>query len=235
MELFGFNAQTVRTTVSRMVDQGWLERFKEGKNSIYSLTLQGQETIAQGVLRIFDIHQEAWDENWLIVTYNIPENQRNIRDELRRELNWLGFGALSAGSWISPWNIKQLIDPFVKKYKLQGQVECFLSRHEGYSSDQALGNRCWKISSVAEQYQRFLDVWQTRLEEFEQVARQPLDYFKMRVELVHEWRKFLHIDPKLPYQLLPENWIGKEATLFFEKTYQMLKPRADQYFLSVVF
>ena len=40
------------------------------------------------------------------MTYSVPESDRELRDQFRKRLSYLGFGALSAGLWISPHDLR---------------------------------------------------------------------------------------------------------------------------------
>jgi phenylacetic acid degradation operon negative regulatory protein len=53
--------------------------------------------------------------------------------------------------------------------------------------------------------------------------------FAVRFQLVHEWRKFLFIDPALPAALLPENWPGRQAAQIFDEAAQSLRAAADRF------
>jgi phenylacetic acid degradation operon negative regulatory protein len=46
---------------------------------------------------------------------------------------------------------------------------------------------------------------------------------------VHEWRKFLFLDPGLPRELLPVDWPGTEAATFFDKESERLRPAATRF------
>ena len=39
--------------------------------------------------------------------------------------------------------------------------------------------------------------------------------FVERTKLVHEYRKFLFVDPGLPEELLPEKWLGSQFIIIF--------------------
>ena len=54
--------------------------------------------------RIYKIKPNEWDNKWRIIMYKIPEEKRQIRDDLSKELLWIGFGSFSNGCWISPNN-----------------------------------------------------------------------------------------------------------------------------------
>jgi phenylacetic acid degradation operon negative regulatory protein len=46
---------------------------------------------------------------------------------------------------------------------------------------------------------------------------------------VHEWRKFLFLDPGLPRQLLPGDWPGDRAAEFFDVESERLSPAAARF------
>ena len=58
-------------------------------------------------------------------------------------------------------------------------------------------------------------------------ATEPADEqaFAVRSRLVHEWRKFLFLDPGLPRELLPGDWPGDKAAGFFDTESDRLLPR----------
>jgi len=51
----------------------------------------------------------------------------------------------------------------------------------------------------------------------------------VRLELVHEWRKFLFTDPALPAALLPADWPGRQAADLFDSAAHRLRPGADRF------
>jgi len=50
-----------------------------------------------------------------------------------------------------------------------------------------------------------------------------------RSRLVHEWRKFLFLDPGLPRELLPVPWAGEEAADFFDSESGRLQAAAARF------
>jgi phenylacetic acid degradation operon negative regulatory protein len=234
MGVFEFSPEAVRAAAFRMVNQGWLKREREGRNTYYTLTDAGKIRVKQGVLRIFDIDQNVWDGTWYLLTYSIPEKRRNVRDELRRELKWLGFESISNGTWITPWNLQPIVQPLIEKHELIDQVEFFACEHRGFTSDRALAHRCWNFAEIAYQYQLFIERWQPKYEHLETISTNPMECFKEQALIIHEWRKFLHLDPKLPFQLLSNDWIGKEALYLFNEIYKGLSDYGTSYFESVL-
>ncbi len=53
--------------------------------------------------------------------------------------------------------------------------------------------------------------------------------FAVRSELVHEWRKFLFVDPGLPAELLPADWPGTDAVTLFHHEADRLLPATARF------
>jgi phenylacetic acid degradation operon negative regulatory protein len=54
--------------------------------------------------------------------------------------------------------------------------------------------------------------------------------FHEKTRLVHEFRKFLFIDPGLPAEVLPARWAGTEARGLFSAAYFLLAEPALRFF-----
>jgi phenylacetic acid degradation operon negative regulatory protein len=235
---FGMSEQAVRAAISRMQKQGWLESKKVGNRSYYSLSARGQKRMDEAAARIYKIEAEGWDGKWCIASYNIPESQRNLRDQLRKELNFLGFGMLTTSTWISPNNLTERVKDITLSYGITEYVEVFMADHIGWSNPERLVEKCWNLDEINQAYQEFIDLYKPeyealkkKIEQKEEVADS--DCFVAKTKLVHNYRKFLFIDPDLPEELLPDLWLGKEADLLFSRYYDLLNPGAVRFFEQV--
>ncbi len=238
MQQLGFSSGAVRTALSRVCQQGWLESTRDGKLSYYGLTDRGRERMEEAALRIFHSRAGAWDGHWTVVTAASSEGKREHRERLRREMEWLGFGRLSTGNWISPNPIAR---DAIHHLRLQGVsegIEVFTARHIGISSRSEIVARCWDIPSIGHQYEQFIAVWQSRFKRCQvQVQRnEPMsdsECFADKIWLVHQYRKFLFVDPRLPAELLPREWPGWTAWQLFRDYYQLLADGAIRFFEQV--
>jgi len=52
---------------------------------------------------------------------------------------------------------------------------------------------------------------------------------RAQTRLVHEWRRFPFLDPRLPAQLLPENWSGTKAADLFHARHADWHPVAQRH------
>jgi len=98
--------------------------------------------------------------------------------------------------------------------------------------------RCWNIEEINAKYREFIDAYQAEYEALGERLRQNEEVadshcFVEKTKLVHQYRKFLFIDPDLPQELLPDLWLGKEADELFQNYYQMLNTGAVRFFETV--
>jgi phenylacetic acid degradation operon negative regulatory protein len=161
----------------------------------------------------------------LVVT-TLPR-ERSRRDRLRAGLTFLGYAQLDDATWIGPrWS--EEVDLLLENESVR--AERFVARHDGDTL--GLVRRAWDIEGLGRAYAR----WLSEAEQLVAEAGDEADEaggderaFAARSHLVHEWRKFLFLDPGLPRTLLPDDWPGDRAAAFFDAESKRLLPAASRY------
>ncbi len=234
----GMSEQAVRSVLSRMWKKGWLKRRRVGRRSYYSLTQKSRRLLASGAQRIFEREDSDWSGRWYVVTYNIPEVRRQQRNRLRRELTWMGCGAFNSAIWISPYDVTETVRQVSERLRIEEYVQVFRSEHLGFADARELVARCWDLEGINGQYASFikkygllLDRDRESLEEWDKVD--PAECFTRRFMLLHEYRQFPFVDPHLPPELLPSDWLSGRATELFKEHYALLTAKANQFVDSV--
>ncbi|USK67803.1 phenylacetic acid degradation operon negative regulatory protein PaaX [Peribacillus frigoritolerans] len=234
---FGHNEQGVRVAVSRMVKQGWIQSEKQGNKSYYFLTDRGVQRMDEAANRIYKMKPNEWDGKWRTLMYTIPEDKRQLRDDLRKELLWSGFGSFSSGCWISPNDLEKQINRLIEKYDIDEYVDFFISEYKGPKENQSLVEKSWQLEEIENKYEEFIEKYSKQFIVHQSIISRgemsDADCFVERTNLVHEYRKFLFIDPGLPKELLPSKWNGNHAALLFSQYYQVLAEPASRFFESV--
>jgi phenylacetic acid degradation operon negative regulatory protein len=234
MDCLGTSEQATRSALSRLSRKRWLASRREGRRSFYCVTEKATTILEEAAQRIYHPRQDPWDGQWHIVTYSIPEELSNNRDKLRTRLKWLGFGQLSPGTWISPRNERDEVEKTLKRLDLMGHVEWFSGEHKGFTNNLHLVKRSWNLDRLNGAYADFVERFQPRLTHFQDLIEQnnsPVlsDFFVERFWLVHEYRSFPYVDPNLPPELLPDDWLGYQADEIFKTFYDLLTEMADQF------
>src|ERR1700680_2731446 len=88
----------VRTAMSRLAADGWLERNKVGRNSFYRLVKKGRQTFDAATQHIYDPHPPAGTGRCDLRLTAGGEP----RDAAREPLKNAGFGSPLPGVWIAP-------------------------------------------------------------------------------------------------------------------------------------
>lgn len=212
MEPLGFGQEAVRAALFRWRRARMLETQSEGRKKLFRLAPEHVGLLDEGLRRVFGEVPDGWDGQWYLMMYTLPESQRALRDRLRRQLNWLGWGSLGGGLWISPQPLslalQRSLTPDLPEtiYHLKGRVV-------GDTDNRTLSRRAWDIPAIERQYHHFLSHVLPQILSIAPVNDSSC--YAARIRLVYEYRKFLHIDPGLPQILLPQPWIGNTARLRF--------------------
>ncbi len=239
LSLFGLSDQAVRSTLSRMSQKGWLESRRVGKYSFYSLTPKSRALLEEGARRIFQPRSDPWDGRWYLLIYTIPESKRHLRRGLRRRLRWLGFGALNPSTWISPRDVLAEVEQIATTLRVRPYVEFFAADHQGFASGEEIVARCWDLERLNSYYADLIDRYGPLFEESK--ARlmtgdglEPQEYFMRRFMLIHDYRSSPYVDPNLPIELLPDDWLGERASQLFRQYHDLLTEQAEAYVDSVL-
>ena len=233
MAEFGLSEAAVRQAVSRMSRQGWISARKVGTRSYYAMTDRGRTRVDKVSPRIYLPPEEHWDGRWRMVAYTIPEHRREGRDRLRKDLTVLGFAPLGTALWISPRDVLDAAREAARASELEGCVDLFLAESRGPKSDRELIAACWDLERIAHDYGEFIAAYETRLAHVR--ARPPADAYAFveREWVVHDYRRFIYLDPGLPSSLLPQTWPAARASRLFRDYYEAVKPQALRFFESI--
>jgi phenylacetic acid degradation operon negative regulatory protein len=216
MRAFRISDTLVRTALSRLVSDGWFERWKLGRNSYYRLTPRGREAFAQATQRIYADLPQDWRGSFDLL---LLENAQD-RTALKAELSEAGYGVLGT-------------DLMIAASASAGEAAAFL-RLSAVPADlptaQRLVERAWPLSEIRSRYQRFIDTYSSTLSALERGAGfTDLDALLVRILLIHDYRRAVLKDPLLPVQLLPKPWAGARARELCGTIYKALLPASEQW------
>ncbi|HTX59300.1 MAG TPA: PaaX family transcriptional regulator C-terminal domain-containing protein [Verrucomicrobiae bacterium] len=230
MGAFGLSEAAVRQAVSRMARQGWLAPVRLGSRPAYAVTERGRRRIEELSPRIYGPVIE-WDGRWRMLTYAVSEATRDRRDRLRKELAALGWAPLSASTWISPADSLEAAREAARSCGVLESIDLFEASYRGPGSDRELIERCWDTSAIAAAYDAFIARYEPRAAAERETAALPDERaFAERLWLVHDYRKFVYLDPGLPSELLPAHWPGTRAAALFREYYAALGAKSMRYF-----
>jgi phenylacetic acid degradation operon negative regulatory protein len=215
---FGLNERLVRTASSRLAQEGWIEGRRAGKLSEYRLSKHGRARFAEATKRIYSEPNSPWSGRWTLIV--VPPMRAAQRNEIRRELLWLGFGEISANVFAHPEFDSQSLQEQRSLGGLLGKVVGFEASLAEGDAPQRLVALGWDLNDLGLRYRRFVARFagvQMALAQQGELA--PEDGFLVRTLLIHEYRRLHLRDPLLPAQLLRPDWPGAQAAALCRDIY----------------
>jgi phenylacetic acid degradation operon negative regulatory protein len=204
----GVEPTAARQALARTAVDGWIAPTRSGRRTQWRVTGAGARLLGDGARRIYGFAPaaEAWDGRWLVLLVSVPERRRQARHAVRARLAWAGFGSPAPGVWISAHaaaeaEAKQVLGDL----GLADDATSFVGPFAGIGSASELVARAWDLDAVAAHYRTFLGLVHG------QWPSTPAETVLAQVRLVHAWRRMPFIDPRLPAELLPPDWIGATA------------------------
>lgn len=218
MDTVGIRAPAVRTALHRMSGEGWVRPRREGRYAAYRLTDRGVARLEEAAARIYRLRSAPWDGRWRVVVADLTN-----AGEVRRELEWVGYGQLRPGVWVSPH------DHATAARSLLGGVGIGAVIVTGTleESDEVVASAAWDLEDLAARYRDFDERWSTEPSPEDEEAA-----FRQRLLMVHDWRSFLFVDPGLPAELLPPDWSGHAAAETFRDRYERISEPAWRWYAA---
>lgn len=229
----GVGTAAARVALARLRTEGWFSTRKEGRSVVYVLSADAWRVLDEGRERIFERGAGDWDGAWHMAVCPTQSRDRAERDAMRRTLEWLGFGRLSASSWLNPHDRSNALRSDLVALGAP-PVELFTCRTEDAVADLRLVRRCWDLERLSAEYSQML----LRLEHLPsagRLRRMPgREALRLRVALVAEYRRLPFRDPDLPSALLPSNWPGVVAHRRFLAAHDALRAAAEAHVEEVL-
>jgi phenylacetic acid degradation operon negative regulatory protein len=222
MDLFGIDAGHVRTAMSRLTTDGWLERTRIGRNSYYRLSSREEGSFAAATRRIYFGEVPHFDGR---LRFALLGPATDDRSAVRPLLEQAGFAALSPMVYVG------LSDP---PSALAGQSGVFFITAVSGSSDSRVAAAAWKLAPIANAYEAFVQRF-SHIEAFLSAGGTPAaaDALVARTLLIHEFRRVVLRDPGLPSTLLPPQWPGQAARTLAAQIYARLVPPSEAFLDTV--
>ena len=207
----------VRTAMSRLAADGWLERNKIGRSSFYRLAKKGRQTFAAATKHIYDPQPSDWTGRFELLLIGSSVDREASREALKNA----GFGSPLPGVWVAPSGV-----PIPEEASAAIRLEVSAEDDSG----RRLLSESWPLDRTADAYLKFMKTFQPLRD---RIARDgtlsDADAFTARILLIHAYRRVVLRDPLLPPTLLPKDWPGHAARQLCGDIYRGLLPASEQW------
>jgi DNA-binding transcriptional regulator PaaX len=107
-------------TIKRLKDKGLIDFVSEEK-LILKLTEKGKDKALMVKIKTFK--DEDWDGKWRLVSFDIPETRRTVRDLLRNRLKEWGFTKMQNSVWKSKVDCGVQMKIFIRELGIEKWVK----------------------------------------------------------------------------------------------------------------
>jgi len=144
-EMLDIDGGVVRTAMSRLAADGWLERSKVGRNSFYRLADKGRQTFDAATRHIYDPPPPDWTGRFELLLIGGED-----RDVSREALKNAGFGSPLPGVWVAPSGV-----PVPEE--ASGAIRLEVSAED--DSGRRLLRESWPLDRIAGAYLKFIETF----------------------------------------------------------------------------
>jgi phenylacetic acid degradation operon negative regulatory protein len=231
LEALGIESRAARQAVNRTAADGWLEGESVGRYTRWRLTSSGRRMIGSAVPRVQRsiVADQKWDGTFLLLTLTGTALDRESRERLAVGLDFEGFGTLGTGTWVAVGEgSREGAEVVLTACGLQDEALLFRATTvEGAETPAEVVAMAWDLGTAAAAHEAFVEQFETA------VPADAAEAFALRTRMAHEWRHILSVDPSLPPELLPEDWIGTRARKVFQRQFGQWAEAASSYYIRL--
>lgn len=195
-----YSKSTLRRSLSHLLTIGDIEKTESKGKVSYRLTSEGRTKIKKEI-PVLRFSNKKWDGYWRIVIFDIPEKNKAIREALRRKLTSLGFASWQKSVYIIPHDINDEINQYFMSNGLADTCICLTAKSSGLVNDRALAVKVWELNKLNNKYRKILD----RCKNLDNDNKNKKKHLIR--EIWFNYQNLISIDPFLPKELLPNNWL----------------------------
>lgn len=225
MTTVGVSQTRTRTAILRVRSKGILTTEIRDSRAGYALEPAALPRLARGDRRIYSPRAMSVSDRWCLISYSIPESQRQLRHQLRRRLSWIGCGTVSAALWICPEYLTSEVQDIITDLGIREEAVIFLaseSRLDG-GLERAVA-RWWDLPAIAARHQTFLTAYGSVADDLT-----PRQAFATWMGCLDAWRVIPYVDPGLPLAWLPADWPGNRSIPLFADLRERLEELSGHY------
>lgn len=220
LEPLGIDERLVRTSVQRLVADGWLEARIRGRRRDLVMPRFRLTELREVQRRIYSARRPGWDGFWRLVVIDPTSAAR--REALRRELGWQGFAGMSPNLFVHCQPRLEAMQRRLQGKELGADIAYrFEARALPSGSNPAI---LWPLDSLREEWNAVGATAGAVPQHTE-----PSSAFALRVLMVHAMRRAVLRDPGLPTELLAGDWPEAAVRSVFRDAYRRIAGQADRF------
>ncbi|MGO4144268.1 PaaX family transcriptional regulator C-terminal domain-containing protein [Paenarthrobacter sp. YAF11_1] len=226
MEALGTSGTVTRTALGRLRKKDVVLQETRAGVPGFTLTEGAATMLARGDRRIYNPRSMSPSDPWCLLSFSIPETEREKRHQLRRRLHWIGCGTVAAGLWICPDSLRGEVEEILTDLSLRDMATIFVTETPMVGGNlREAASKWWDLGAVAALHRDFIREHGPASANGAAVptphgrmVEPSAEAFATYVQCIDRWRIIPYLDPGLPVAFLPEDWPGAEGTALFRRT-----------------
>ncbi|MFT5896869.1 MAG: phenylacetic acid degradation operon negative regulatory protein [bacterium] len=207
----GVEENAVRTALSRLAKEGWVERHKDGRHAFYGLSNSGKTSFLAATERIYSHSFVSQSAQWNLGYFDKPVSY--TKDEMP-----LGFPLSKHWQLINDEDAHHFSDANIMLFPTTA-VDA-----PGWVLETLLPD------NLAKHYRDFLEDIKPITKDRDAIRlMSPLCALTTRFLLIHAWRRMVLRHPLMPQGLLPVDWPGTTCHEAICSIYPQLVERSEQW------
>ena len=148
-----------------------------------------------------------WDQKWRVVLFELPQDEHNDRLKLVLELKRLGFAPLQRSAFISPYPLLNIMAKYATNMGIRQHLS--LLTVEKMDEERRI-EKAWPLKNINCQYDAFI-------KKVARIQRHERLWPLQAKCLEQDFAEIFELDPHLPKELLPHDWLGQTAYEIFKE------------------
>ncbi|WCE30911.1 PaaX family transcriptional regulator [Vibrio sp. SCSIO 43137] len=236
MDTLGFNQRVVRSSVFRLHKDEWLTVSKEGRKSYYYLEPERYNEMLGANKKIYHSLEHEWNNRWNLIHTNLGPTHSNKAEV--RFIQHKGFGLYEKDFFIQP-DLQQLTPEIKQQIVARVPSARIFQQAELFSSDgdtlREMVSQAWDLERIEAEYRDFYTLFEPVSQVLEKMTSSDIseeEAFKLRLLVIHFYRRIIVRDPDLPVALLPQEWPRKRAEQVAINIYHKVHAKAMEYLMA---
>jgi phenylacetic acid degradation operon negative regulatory protein len=208
LDLVGVKEKAARQAIARLAAEGMIASERHGRRVRWAVTDRGLRWLSEGRSRSIRFHQpaDASIGKWLVLLVSLTDEQRDLRYHLNRRLVSFGWGSIGAGMWLNSGAVPE--DAVLLTLHRLGLDETATMMRAEFRPPTRLADlvdRAWDLESLGARYRTYL------ADHDRPEPTTDAEAFARRTQLLADFYHHFWTDPRLPSELLPDDWPGAAA------------------------
>lgn len=196
-----FDPSQLKNAWQNLKRKGLIETIKDKEYEI-KVTQEGILKANQDIA----VYKEKrrWNKRVYLISYDIEETQRSMRNKFKEYLIEIGCAPIQFSLYLAIYNPRGLTKTWLNDHPLAGNVIVSDLGPDGSLGDRSLIeilSSAYSLDKLNSEYNSFLKNFSSS------VKNNP----QKRMPAFFQYQSILNKDPQLPFELLPDWWLGDKA------------------------